>query len=193
MLEARGLSVHFLIDLDGTVYQALDLCDQAWHATKANRRSVGVEIAHIGAYPPQDAGVLERWYGSEPDSTRLKLPPELRDAAPRRSGLRLAPARPQLFEGTLNGSTVVQRDFTPEQYESLARLSLELAQLFPRLELRFPRDDRGAVAPDALSDEAFESFQGILGHHHVQTNKVDPGPAFDWEALERRWQALARP
>jgi len=28
-----------------------------------------------------------------------------------------------------------------------------------------------------------KSYQGILGHYQVQTNKVDPGPAFQWDRL----------
>jgi hypothetical protein len=27
------------------------------------------------------------------------------------------------------------------------------------------------------------AFGGILGHFHLQTDKRDPGPAFDWERL----------
>jgi hypothetical protein len=46
ILEKRGLSVHFLIDSDGTIYQTMDLNDLAYHAKGANERSVGVEIAN---------------------------------------------------------------------------------------------------------------------------------------------------
>ena len=45
------------------------------------------------------------------------------------------------------------------------------------------------------SDEEWQNFSGILGHYHVQTNKVDPGPGFDWEpflAEVRRQLALRR-
>ena len=41
-----------MLDLDGTIYQTLDLKERAWHATTSNSRSVGIEIANIGAYPP---------------------------------------------------------------------------------------------------------------------------------------------
>lgn len=45
VLLDRGLSVHLMLDGDGTVYQALDLAQaRAWHAGNANERSVGVEI-----------------------------------------------------------------------------------------------------------------------------------------------------
>jgi hypothetical protein len=30
--DARGLSVHFMLDIDGTIYQTLDLKERAWHA-----------------------------------------------------------------------------------------------------------------------------------------------------------------
>src|SRR5215207_810014 len=63
VLKDRGLSVHFMLDLDGTVYQSLDLRERAWHATIANGRSIGVEIAHIGAYRPDALpDKLADWY-----------------------------------------------------------------------------------------------------------------------------------
>jgi len=47
-LLARGLSVHLMLDRDGTVYQALDLHSAvAKHAGIANARSVGIEICNI--------------------------------------------------------------------------------------------------------------------------------------------------
>jgi hypothetical protein len=46
----RGLSCHFLIDVDGTIYQTLDARERAWHATTANDSSVGVELAHRGRW-----------------------------------------------------------------------------------------------------------------------------------------------
>jgi N-acetyl-anhydromuramyl-L-alanine amidase AmpD len=39
-----------------------------------------------------------------------------------------------------------------------------------------------------MSDEDWRAFSGVLGHYHIQQNKVDPGPAFDWE----RFLAAAR-
>ncbi len=53
----RKLSCHFLLDLDGTIYQTLDLKERAWHAAEANDRSVGVEIANLGAFPVRSEGM----------------------------------------------------------------------------------------------------------------------------------------
>jgi hypothetical protein len=45
VLLSRGLSVQLMLDGDGTFYQALDLAEaRAWHAGKANERSVGLEV-----------------------------------------------------------------------------------------------------------------------------------------------------
>ena len=34
-----------------------------------------------------------------------------------------------------------------------------------------------------MSEEQWRSFQGIIGHYHIQTNKVDPGPALQWDRI----------
>lgn len=46
--DVRGLSVHFLLDVDGTLNQTMDMKFRARHAGRANDASVGIEIAHIG-------------------------------------------------------------------------------------------------------------------------------------------------
>ena len=58
VLQNRGLSVHFLIDNDGTIYQLLDMNHIAYHAggSKWNANSIGVEISN--AYYPKH----QKWY-----------------------------------------------------------------------------------------------------------------------------------
>jgi len=56
VLDRRGISVHFLIDNDGTIYQTLDTTHIAWHASSANNHSVGVEITNAYYLKYQD------WY-----------------------------------------------------------------------------------------------------------------------------------
>jgi N-acetylmuramoyl-L-alanine amidase len=192
--DLRGLSVHFMLDLDGTIYQTLDLKEQAWHATIANGRSVGIEIANIGAYPSGDSGLLDQWY--QPGAggrTRLVVPDP-----PDRSGLRnrtapLSPARCEAIVGTIQGQSLRQYDFTEEQYESLIRLTATLCTLFPRIRCDYPRDASGALIRGKLSDPELDRYQGILGHYHVQTNKVDPGPAFQWDRVIKEARAALAP
>ena len=32
-----------------------------------------------------------------------------------------------------------------------------------------------------LPKAELEAYEGVLGHYHVQTDKVDPGPALQWD------------
>jgi N-acetyl-anhydromuramyl-L-alanine amidase AmpD len=44
----RGLSCHFLLDNDGTIYQTLDLAFMGFHAAGFNASSVGIEMCNRG-------------------------------------------------------------------------------------------------------------------------------------------------
>jgi hypothetical protein len=47
VLLARELSVHFILDKDGTIYQALDPKDIAYHAQYWNNNTIGIELANL--------------------------------------------------------------------------------------------------------------------------------------------------
>jgi N-acetylmuramoyl-L-alanine amidase len=182
--DQRGLSVHFMLDLDGTIYQTLDVKESAWHATIANQRSIGVEVANIGAYPESGPDPLARWY--RPDSEgRIHLidPAPSGAAGPLAGGAVLRPLRGELIVGTIQEKRLKQYDFTPQQYEALSRLAATLCRLFPKIRCDYPRDADGALLPHKLADVDYANYRGILGHYHVQLNKVDPGPAFQWDLL----------
>ncbi len=188
--DARTLSVHFMLDLDGTIYQTLDLQERAWHATVANDTAVGVEIAHMGSWPRPRHPDLLRFYEQGPDGWRMKWPgvlPEphlrLQDYVPR-------PARPDLIEGRIHGQQLWQPDFTEAQYQALVKLCAGLARALPRIRLEAPRGPDGAVLTRNLEPAELREFDGILGHFHVQRNKADPGPAMDWERVLREARAV---
>lgn len=182
--DVRGLSAHFLLDLDGTIYQTLDLKERAWHATVANTRAVGIEIAHIGAYPPARSQPVDQWYTRDPNGKiRLTIPAQFGDGGLRTRGFVARPARNELVTGTVQGIELVQYDFTPEQYKALIRLTATLCRVFPRLRCDYPRGSDGLLIRTKLPDGELERFRGLLGHFHVQTNKVDPGPAFQWDLV----------
>jgi N-acetyl-anhydromuramyl-L-alanine amidase AmpD len=179
--DVRGLSVHFLLDLDGTIYQTLDVKERAWHATIANGRSIGVEIANVGAYPVGHTNPLSVWY--TPDSNglvRISLPSRPEESGIRTQGFVAWPARPQPVTGFIQGKELIQYDFTPEQYRALSRLIAALCTVLPKIKCDYPRDAAGQLITRKLPDEELARYQGLLGHFHVQTNKVDPGPAFQW-------------
>ena len=48
----------------------------------------------------------------------------------------------------------------------------------------------GTVVNRALGEEAVRAFDGVVGHFHVQTNKQDPGPAFQWDRVLTEARAL---
>jgi len=185
--DLRGLSVHFMLDLDGTLYQTLDLKERAWHAGQANGRCVGVEIANIGAYRQEKKSTLDEWYARDeqgpyvvfPDS----LPPE--ETWLRTPGFVARPSRKELISGRINGSDLFQYDYTDEQYAALIKLTAALARIFPKLTLDAPRNPDGTIRMDVFSAEELEAYHGFMGHQHVTKAKVDPGPAFNWERIIR--------
>ncbi|GAB5559065.1 MAG: hypothetical protein SynsKO_07120 [Synoicihabitans sp.] len=192
--DHRGLSIHFMVDVDGTIYQTLDLKEKAWHATVANSRSIGVEIAQIGAYPSPDAKPLRDWYEEREDgSTLLTIPKSARPDSVRNQDYSGRPIRSEVVAGKINGTSLWQYDFTAEQYAALAHLAAALSEVFPKLRLEVPRDETGAVASDKLNDAALKNFGGLIGHFHIQTNKVDPGPAFQWERVLEEARKLLQP
>jgi N-acetyl-anhydromuramyl-L-alanine amidase AmpD len=182
--DARCLSVHFMLDLDGTIYQTLDLKERAWHATTSNTRSIGIEIANIGAYSPTNRAPLDRWYQSDSNgAVRIVVPARFGETGIRTPNFVGRPARPEPVVGPVQDRDLAQYDFTPEQYAALTRLTAALCKVFPKLKCDYPRDTAGRLIPHKLPDEELDRYQGVLGHYHVQRNKVDPGPAFQWDKV----------
>lgn len=180
--DVRGLSVQFMLDVDGTIYQTLDLKERAWHAGSANDRSIGVEIAHIGAYP--NMKTLDAWYEIDPDGRPfVTFPSSLNPTGIRTPEFTAYASRRELITGTINGSKLMQYDFTDQQYAALIKLSAALHRVLPKMRLDAPREPDGTVIPGVLTDEQMASFSGLLGHYHVTRGKTDPGPAFDWDRV----------
>lgn len=183
--DVRGLSVHFMLDIDGTIYQTLDVKERAWHAGPANDRSVGIEIANIGAYPPGENGAipptLKEWYGKDEQGTRITLPARLGDGGVRTPDFIGRPVGGEPVVGMLHGGQLMQYDLTPEQYASLIKLTAALAAALPNMELTYPKDENGMVLTRAMSAEEQKDFRGLIGHFHLTDGKIDPGPAFRWQ------------
>lgn len=184
--DMRGLSVQFMIDVDGTIYQTLDVKERAWHASQANDRSVGVEIANIGAYDAKDLKVLDQWYARDDEGWPVvRFPPWMSETGIRSAEFTARPARREPVTGTIHGRALTQYDFTNEQYRALIKLSAALCRVLPKIKPDFPRDASGHVRMDELSDAEWRAFSGILGHYHLTKDKTDPGPALDWDRLKR--------
>ncbi|HSY18191.1 MAG TPA: N-acetylmuramoyl-L-alanine amidase [Candidatus Acidoferrales bacterium] len=182
--DSRDLSVHFMCDLDGTIYQTLDLKERAWQATISNDRSIGVEIANIGAFRVDGKNPFAEWYRTNADGKVVNIIPQrLGDGGIRTPNFTGHPARNEMVRGVIQGEDMVQFDYTPEQYAALTKLTAALCQIFPKLKCQYPVDAEGKLIPHKLPDDAWKNYQGVLGHYHIQTNKTDPGPAFDWDRV----------
>jgi len=182
--DFRDLSVHFMLDLDGTIYQTLDLKERAWHATTSNNRSIGIEIANMGAEPSADTKSLREWYGKDSlGHTVVTIPERLGDGGVMTPNFVGRPARPEPVKGEVQHQQLEQYDYTPQQYAALIKLTATLCKVFPRITCDYPRDASGKLVREKLPDSELEKYHGVMGHFHVQTNKTDPGPALQWDYL----------
>ena len=99
--DDRDLSVHFMLDLDGTIYQTLDLKERACHATTSNDRSVGVEIANIGAYPAAGNNPFAQWYQTNAaGQTFITIPKRMDGGGIRTTNFTGHPARNEPVRGS---------------------------------------------------------------------------------------------
>jgi hypothetical protein len=192
--DSRDLSVHFMLDVDGTIYQTLDLKERAWHATSSNSRSIGIEIANIGAYPTNGKdNTLDQWYRKdETGKTRMVLPVWAKQEWIRTPGFIPRPSRDEAVVGTVQKQELRQYDLTPQQYASLIKLTAAICSTFPKIKCDYPRDENGRPLDHKLPDEQLVEYEGLLGHYHIQTNKTDPGPAFQWDRIVNGARKLMR-
>jgi hypothetical protein len=152
----RGLSCHFILDNDGTIYQTLDLIDCAYHACGLNETSIGIEICNRG-----NAALYPNDYARQ----NMK-----RD----------------VVVCEVNHEKYVAFDFTPEQYEGMVHLGKALARYLPGIKLSYPQTSGGepiwnTLDPtDTTNVRLRESYSGYVGHYHLTTQKWDPGP-FDFK------------
>jgi len=146
VLNRRGVSVHFLIDNDGTIYQTMDMQHAAWHAgsSRTNRPSVGVEISN--AYYPR----YQDWYVKNGFGER----PLIEDAWVH--GSRLDP-----FTG-----------FYPVQLDALKSLwrAIHGATGIP---YEAPTNQFGKTSTKYEQNVAYGDFEGFVSHYHVSKNKID--------------------
>lgn len=146
VLNNRGLSVHFLIDNDGTIYQTMDMNDVAYHAgsRKWNDRSIGVEISN--AYYPKH----QDWYVRQGLGER----PIISDAVVH--GTRLKP-----FTG-----------FYPAQLDALVALTKAVNRA-TGIPLKCPLDRSKKTNTTVSKKCASGDFQGFISHYHLTNRKID--------------------
>lgn len=183
VLVNRGLSTHFMIDWDGTIYQATDVIHCAAHAGGGvNMQSVGIDLNNL----------LLPFHPGDPDKPyRVAVgaghDEQFQDPLYRR------PEASEFEYMKLQNSVIRSYGYTDQQYQALTALlralSAELPLLSPSTEEdenpipRHPMDEKGKVIATALQDGDAQGWRGVLGHWHITPGKWDPGPGFDWDRM----------
>ena len=146
VLDKRGISVHFLIDNDGTIYQTLDMQHAAFHAgsSRTNRASVGVEISNAYYLKYQDTYV-KRGFGKRP-----------------------------IVDGAwVHGSKLEPfLDFYPVQIEALKALWKAIHDS-AEVPYEVPIGQFGKTSTKYEQDVPYGKFSGFVSHYHISKRKID--------------------
>tara|TARA_R110002012_G_scaffold189587_2_gene356928 strand:- start:126 stop:1022 length:897 start_codon:yes stop_codon:yes gene_type:complete len=155
VLNKRGISVHFLIDNDGTIFQTLDMQHGAWHGSsgRVNRASVGVEISN--AYYPK----YQNWYEKRGFGER-----------PTMKGVVVHGQKLPEFLG-----------FYDVQIQA-AQALWKAIESTTAVEYKAPLDDNGNTSTKYEQDVVYGKFAGIVSHYHCSKKKIDCG-GMDIKAL----------
>jgi len=146
VLNNRGISIHFCIDNDGTIYQLLDTQHGAWHAGNrhGNKKGIGVEISDAYYTKYQD-WYVKNGFGERPLQT----------------------------EGWVHGNKKKPfLDFYPVQIEALKALwkAIHVGLGIP---LEFPKNSQGVLDTTMNDDVAKGRFNGFCNHYNFTKNKID--------------------
>lgn len=144
VLVQRGLSVHFCLDNDGTIYQLVDCNDVAFHASGANSVSIGVEVSNAFYMKYQD------WYEKKGFGKR-----------------------PIVGKTKCNGGTVEEHlGFYPVQEEALKVLIQTVCNHYG-IPLVVPTDSAGVMENKQVASVVDNSFHGVVCHYHITKEKID--------------------
>ena len=146
VLNKRGISVHFLIDNDGTIFQTLDMQHGAWHGSsgRVNRASAGVEISN--AYYPK----YQNWY--------------------KKRGFG---GRPIMKDAVVHGQKL--DDFTGfyDIQIQAAQALWKAIEACTGVEYQTPLDASGNTSTTYVQDVVYGKFAGIVSHYHCTKKKID--------------------
>jgi N-acetyl-anhydromuramyl-L-alanine amidase AmpD len=164
VLHSKGLSSHFGIDFDGTIYQMLDPVDVAYGAGEVNPISIQIDLNNrmhnlmkepkAPPYPVQN----KRY-------RKMRLPDY---------------KRPLSDPMTINGKSVRSYGYTEAQYTALFALLRVLSGALEHIDLVFPT---GPQETTFSWQDTYEDFEGVVGHFHLTPRRWDPGPGFEWSRL----------
>lgn len=159
ILCKRGISTHFDINYDGTIYQFLDCYHSAWATGDNNNMSIAIDMNN-------------------------PVLPEAKESDPA-NGLR--DIYQDKINGSLK-TMLGYTDAQYESLIALLKAFISPMQIpgepdwipLPNIQQNCfpPITDSGEIINRLLKDPT--GFVGMLGHYHCSAQKWDPGPAFDW-------------
>lgn len=149
VLNRRGISVHFLIDNDGTIYQMLDTQHKAWHAgisryEGGNPKGIGVEISNAYSLKYQN-WYVKKGFGERPIQENAYV-----------HGKKLKPFL----------------DFYPVQLDALKAL-WKAIHIGIGIPLDYPEDSKGNIETSVHKDCERGKFHGFCNHYNFTKGKID--------------------
>jgi hypothetical protein len=144
VLERRGISSHFAIDNDGTIYQMLDTVHEGWHAGKVNNVSIGIDISNA-IYLKYQKYYRMKGFGNRPTLTDLRVH---------------------------NGRIKECLGFYPVQIEAYKALVKTLCGHYD-IPIECPLDEDGTLLRRVHPDSVKKKFRGVVSHFHLTRNKWD--------------------
>ena len=144
VLNKRGISSHFVIDNDGTIYQMVDTQHVAWHAPPVNNISIGIDLSNA-FYTKYQRIYRKRGFGN----------------------------RPVLEDSIVHGRKLpAHLGYYPAQIEAYKALLKTLCKHYD-IPLQCPKDAAGLLWRTVFGDVTRKKFQGVACHYHVTKNKID--------------------
>ena len=160
VLCTRGLSTHFCVNFDGTLYQYMDCYHCAWATGENNNGCIAIDMNNP-VYPElrsQDpAGQLREIYQGKVNGSLKTM-------------LGYTEAQYETIIALMKA--FVTPPNIPGDPDPWIPGPVVAANCFP------PISETGEVINRLLANSV--QFKGFLGHYHCSANKWDPGPAFDW-------------
>jgi len=155
VLGRKGISSHFVIDNDGTIYQMVDTQHEGWHAgnRKVNKASIGIDISNA-VYTKYQKWYRRKNFGPRPILQNIKVH---------------------------NGHIRECLGFYPAQLEAFKALVKTLCVHYD-IPIQMPMDDKGNVLLAEHKETKAGKFSGIVNHFHVTRNKWDTAN-LDWDQM----------
>jgi len=146
ILKKRGISSHFVIDNDGTIYQMVDTQHIGWHAgiREVNKNSIGIDFSDA-YYTKYQNWYVRRGFGERPVLEGVKM-----------HGRTLDP-----FLG-----------YYPVQLEAYKALLKGLSEHYG-IKLECPLDENGELLSTVDDTAAAGDFEGVVAHYHLTRRKKD--------------------